>query len=42
MIAMMLFKVFGGIRELLLHKRHFPALVIQTLVALAVGVPSAM
>lgn len=42
MIAMILFKVLGGMRELLLHKRHLPALVIQTLVALAVGVPSAI
>lgn len=42
MIAMILFKVLGGMCELLLHKRYLPALVIQTLVVLAVGVPSAI
>lgn len=39
MIRMMLRSVLGGMRELLLHRYVFPALVIQILVARAVGAP---
>lgn len=36
----MFFSVFEGILELLLHKRQFPALVIQIFVELELGLPS--
>jgi hypothetical protein len=38
----MFFKLFSGIRELLLQRRVLPELVIQIFVALAVARPSAM